>query len=120
MAAEDSSEKLANDLRREVLRLGTTAAGGLDWMRVEALAERLESYANRVLALPGVTDVAKYKGSYETERLLTGALQARLNKIRAGVTKLEMARSDQPHMELYPLLTALAEFVETVEGALNG
>lgn len=64
-------------------------------------------------------EVAKYKGSYETERLLSSAYEAKLAAVREAITKLEMERSDDPNMKLFELLTALAEFVERVEGALN-
>lgn len=58
------------------------------------------------------------RGHDTTALALSEALN-KLARVHQAVTKLEMARSDDPTMSLYPLLTVLSHFVESVEGALN-
>jgi hypothetical protein len=112
-----SGEQLAIALTAESLKLyGIAERRGSSDHDVAAyqLAGRLAGWAKDVQQM----SVLHFK--------TLGALAERLNaneqklvRVRDGLTKLEMARSDDPNMALAPLLTVLADFVEAVEEALD-
>lgn len=118
-----TAEQLAVALMAEARRLWNAYPG-----QVNPLADRLAQWASdvRQLGVQHFVRVSNLESGYDTT---AGALRAavdrmtkaerRLGLVREEVTKLEMARSDNPNMTAGPLLTVLSYFVEGIEGALD-
>lgn len=86
-------------------------------MTDESLIKKVEM--GLIFGVPDAGAIRETMGDLKEALAERDKYKGKLAAVREAITKLEMARSDNPSMELYPLLTVLAAFVESVEGALD-
>lgn len=118
-----SAEQMAIGLMamaRRMHEMGGTI--GEDEHGFRAMGDKLAHWAAdaRQLGVRYFGDISIEQQSRDMALKNMAAVQGKLGQVREAVTMLEKARSDDPFMAAGPLLTVLADFVERIEGVLNG